>query len=59
MVSNQGGHFVSREYAPYGDVQTATDGEEEKFPVCRGFTGHEQLEELSLVYANGRLYDPG
>ncbi len=58
MVSKQGGHFVSREYAPYGDAQTATDGEEEKFPVRRGFTGHEQLEELSLVHANGRLYDP-
>ncbi len=58
MVSDQDGNFVAREYAPYGEVRTATDEEAEAFPVRRGFTGHEQLEALSLVHANGRLYDP-
>jgi len=26
--------------------------------VDRGFTGHEQLEEVGLVHMNGRVYDP-
>ena len=27
--------------------------------ITRGFTGHEQLDDLGLVHMNGRVYDPG
>jgi RHS repeat-associated protein len=27
--------------------------------VSRGFTGHEELDDLGLVHMNGRIYDPG
>ena len=27
-------------------------------PTTRGFTGHEQLDDVDLVHMNGRVYDP-
>ncbi len=27
--------------------------------ITRGYTGHEQLDDLGLIHMNGRVYDPG
>jgi len=26
--------------------------------TTRGFTGHEQVDEMGIVHMNGRIYDP-
>jgi RHS repeat-associated protein len=49
-------------FDPWGRRRNATtwtyDAVPEGFLFTRGFTGHEHLDELTLINMNGRMYDP-
>ena len=60
------GPVLALAYDPYGARRTAdwsralTDAESAALSNVqpRGFTGHEHLDRVGLIHANGRLYDP-
>ena len=67
LVTDLGGRRVLRAaYDPYGTRRAAdwsralTDAEAAALGDARprGFTGHEHLDRVGLIHANGRLYDP-
>ncbi|MBV1915817.1 MAG: VCBS repeat-containing protein [Pseudomonadales bacterium] len=39
-------------------TEIATDFIAENRVTTRGYTGHEQLDEMGLIHMNGRIYDP-
>lgn len=49
-------------YDPWGLRRNAQDWSPASAPIAssldRGFTGHEHLDEVSLIHMNGRVYDP-
>ena len=61
VVLNAQGQVLERlAYAPFGGRRGA-DWSNNATPMQesrRGFTGHEHLEESSLIHMNGRVYDP-
>jgi RHS repeat-associated protein len=62
-VSNRDGALVERmAFDPWGKRIRDTglaDHAVNPSHGDRGFTGHEQLDEVALVHMNGRIYDPG
>jgi RHS repeat-associated protein len=65
VVTNAAGAVVERlAYEPFGKRRNSngvTDPNGTLTPTStdRGYTGHEHLDEVSLVNMNGRIYDPG
>ncbi len=64
-ISTSGGDIIAQyRYDPWGrivDPSTGTPyapGSEPALFLGRGFTSHEHLTYLGLIYANARLYDP-
>jgi RHS repeat-associated protein len=63
VVTSEAGAVVERlAYEPFGKRRQASgvgDPNGNLAPATdRGFTGHEQLDEVGLINMNGRLYDP-
>jgi len=50
--------FGSRRGSAWQDVPSNDDWNQITATTRRGFTGHEHLDNLSLVHMNGRVYDP-
>jgi RHS repeat-associated protein len=63
-VTNTAGAVVERlAYEPFGKRRNANgttdpDGTLAGVTTARGFTEHEQLDEVALINMNGRIYDP-
>jgi len=63
VLADMNGNLVERlDYEPFGKRRAngATDptGTLASANSNRGFTGHEELDEVGLVHMNGRVYDP-
>lgn len=64
VITNNAGQVVERlSYAAFGNRRMATSWLSSATPIVaqsttRGYTGHEQLDDLGLVNMNGRFYDP-
>ncbi|WP_129775911.1 FG-GAP-like repeat-containing protein [Peristeroidobacter soli] len=66
MTSTAGSQTVNMSFNAFGErkgadgisAPTAADQTAYKNFTARGFTFHEQLDDLSLVHMNGRVYDP-
>jgi len=52
------GALGSRRGAAWQDVPSTDDWTQITATTRRGFTGHEHLDNLSLIHMNGRAYDP-
>ena len=63
VITNESGAVLERtSFSPFGMRRSTADwsdvaGLTSQF-TTRGFTGHEQLDEVGLVHMNGRVYDP-
>ncbi|WP_444893074.1 FG-GAP-like repeat-containing protein [Microbulbifer sp. TRSA001] len=65
-ITDADGNPVERlAYSPFGlrrlddwSDGDPTGGDPEALPTAKGFTGHEMLDQLSLVHMNGRVFDP-
>lgn len=63
-VTNPSGAMIERfSYEPFGQRRFPKGGSDPNNTIIgvttdRGFTGHEHLDELSLIHMNGRIYDP-
>jgi RHS repeat-associated protein len=63
-ISNETGDIVERmAYDPWGkrrNVNGLPDTTDSLVGIAtdRGFTGHEQLDEMGVIHMNGRIYDP-
>ncbi|WP_444933929.1 FG-GAP-like repeat-containing protein [Microbulbifer sp. JTAC008] len=65
-ITDDDGNLVERlAYSPFGlrrmddwSDGDPTNGDPETLPTTKGYTGHEMLDQLSLVHMNGRVYDP-
>lgn len=64
ITDAQGNLVEDASFDAFGQRRLASgwqDGTDPDFTTAqarRGYTGHEQLDELGLVHMNGRLYDP-
>src|SRR5262249_42196323 len=67
QITNARGSVVnSYTYDPWGRRKVVQSGKKRSNPgglavngtFDRGFTGHEQLDHISLIHMNGRVYDP-
>tara|TARA_R110001599_G_scaffold249359_1_gene449214 strand:- start:461 stop:7405 length:6945 start_codon:yes stop_codon:yes gene_type:complete len=47
-----------RRNSDWGDMSLASLYDFKSDVTDRGFTGHEQIDELGLIHMNGRVYDP-
>lgn len=45
-------------WLPLDEATVAAQAEATSAITDRGYTGHEQLDELGLIHMNGRIYDP-
>ena len=63
VVTDANGGILCRESFDAWGSRRATDWTPAPISLCnivtRGFTGHEQLDDLGLIHMNGRVYDPG
>lgn len=65
VVTDAAGAVLERmAYEPFGKRRnssgvTDTNGTLTPVSTNRGFTGHEELDEVGLINMNGRIYDPG
>jgi len=62
-ITNEAGAIVERlSYDPWGKRRNANGTDDTTNSVSseqrHGFTGHEELDLVSLVHMNGRVYDP-
>ena len=62
-ITNQEGEVVERlSFDPWGRRRNASNWSYDDLPdsylFCRGYTGHEHLDEFDIVNMNGRTYDP-
>jgi RHS repeat-associated protein len=64
VITDSTGSLMERlSYAPYGK-RRFTNGSDDTGNTLlgtttkRGFTGHEQLDDVTLIHMNGRIYDP-
>lgn len=64
VLADMNGNLIERlDYEPFGkrrfaDGTTDVGGTLASANSNRGFTGHEELDEVGLVHMNGRVYDP-
>ena len=61
VTDDRGGIVERLSFDPWGNRQMAdwkTGRPSVSDVTTRGFTGHEQLDELGLIHMNGRVYDP-
>ena len=63
VVTDATGKVLERSsFAPFGERRQANWRPATGFltaqTTTRGFTGHEQLDEVGLIHMNGRVYDP-
>jgi len=63
VMSAGGGLLESLSYDAWGKRRPKewdAEGSPPEFPfqTTRGFTGHEMLDQVSLIHMNGRVYDP-
>jgi len=63
VITDETGVVIERlSFSPFGSRRntdwTDATGLITSVTTTRGFTGHEQLDEVGLVHMNGRVYDP-
>jgi RHS repeat-associated protein len=63
VVTNEAGAVIERDSFDSWGWRRPTDWQPAdtsiRSIITRGYTGHEQLDDLGLVHMNGRVYDPG